>query len=161
MIKKYYFDNTNLDTNYSTLWDGELLYNGNEIIKSNNYFQESNRELDDLLANYLGVNFYVTLLDKSIYISCCSDFKFYFYDFEKNIKNTILEIENLFKINIYNGNFNANELKHGGNQFKYNLSKNKDNKLVLKKKVLNWFIYESKKKKINDTLLEKLDNLNI
>ena len=161
MIKKYYFENTDLDKIYSTLWNGELFYNGDKIPISINYFQESNRELDEILAENLNVNFYVTLADNNIYISCCSDFKFYYYDFEKNIKRTIFNIENKFKIYIYLGNFNATELKHEGNQYKYAISKNKEDKLILKKRVLNWDTYESKKKKITENILDDFNNLKI
>jgi len=161
MIKKYYFDNTNLDNKYSTLWYGEFLYKGDKIPISLNYYQQSNRELDDLLVKNLNINFCVTIIDNIIYISCCSDFQFYYYDFEKNIKNTINDIENNFNIDIYSGNFNANELKHNPNQYKYSISKNKDNNIILRKKILNWTIYETKKKKITDTLIEKLEDLNI
>jgi len=161
MIKKYYFDNTDLDKRYSTIWYGELLYKGDKISISVNYFQESNRDLDDLFIENLNINFYVTLIDNIIHISCCSDSSFYYYDFEKKIKKTITDIEKYFNIDIYSGNFNANELKYNPNQYKYIISKNKENKIILRKKILNWDLYDSKKKKITDNILDNFENLNI
>jgi hypothetical protein len=161
MIKKYYFENTNLDKIYSTLWNGEFIYNGDKIPLSLDYHQESNRELDDILTENLDVNFYVSLIDNNIHISCCSDFKFYFYDFEKYIKRTILNIESKFNIYIYFGNFNATEIKHNGNQYKYTINKNNENKIILKKRILNWEVLESKKKKISENILNDFNNLKI
>lgn len=161
MSKKYYFENTQLNNIYSTIWYGELLYQGNQIPISLNYYQNSNKELDDILVDNLGANFYVNLINNNIYISLCSDTKFYYYDFEKKIKNTISKIEDFFKIDINSGNFNADELKHDGNKLKYNISKNKDNKIILRKKILNWLVYESKKKKLSENIIENFENLEI
>lgn len=161
MLKRYYFDNTKINNEYSTIWYGEFLYNGNKIPISINYFQESNKDLDDILVDNLEANFYIKLIDNYIYLSLCSDSKFYYYDFEKKIKKTITKIEDKFSIDIYSGNFDAEEFKPEGNKYKYFISKNKDNKIILRKKILNWLIYESKKKKLTDDLIENLVNLDI
>jgi hypothetical protein len=62
----------------------------------------------------------------------------------------ILQIEERFKIKIINGLINANEVKHGGNQYKYLISKNEETgKLHITKKTLNWTLYEKLKNKID------------
>jgi len=145
-MKRYYYDDTDLDKNYATLWNGFLEYNKNNI-------DNSNKALDDLITSICDINFYIYLLDSKIYISLCQDSKYYYYQFEKDIKLMIHKIETQFNVNIIYGEFNATELKHEGNQYKYTLSKNTDLNIVLKKKVLSW---NSKK-----SLCKDLDNLKI
>lgn len=148
MIKKYYFEDTTLNIKYPTLWNGYLLYNGENINISENYYQRSNRDLDDLLTDICDINFYVTLIDNNIYLSVCGDSSFYYYNFEKTIKKAIKKIEKKFNINIIESEFFATELKPMGNQYKYNTTKNYDidgnDKIILKKKTLNWITYENK-----------------
>lgn len=146
MISKYYFENTHLNTDYPTLWHGFLSYNGEKINISENYYQKSNRELDDLLAEICDINFYTTLIDNNIYISVCRDTKFYYYNFEKTIKKAAKRIEKKFNISIIYSEFFATEVKHLGNQYKYFLVKD-DNKMILKKKTLNWDTFDNNKLK--------------
>jgi hypothetical protein len=156
MIKKYYFEDTTLNTKYPTLWNGYLLYNGENISISENYYQRSNRDLDDLLVDICDVNFYVTLIDNNIYLSVCGDSSFYYYNFEKTIKKAIKKIEKKFNINITESEFFATELKPMGNQYKYSTSKNDgDDKIILKKKTLNWITYENKNEKEDNIILKK------
>ena len=145
MISKYYFEDTTLNTKYPTLWNGYLLYNGQNISVSENYWQRSNRDLDNLLTEICEINFYVSIIDNRIHISVCGDSFFYYYNFEKTIKKVIKKIEKKFNINITESEFFATELKHMGNQYKYNTSRDEKNeKIILKKKTLNWTTYENK-----------------
>ena len=165
MEQKYYFDSTNIDTNYSTIWYGFLIYDNskNNISISENYFQKSNRLLDDLLCELTDTNFYVNIINNHIHISICQDSKYYYYQFEKDIKNIIKEIENKFIVSIEGGEFSAVECKYNGNQYKYTISKNKDKNIILKKRILNWENYESKKRKLNkiDELSKSTNELSI
>ena len=141
---KYYFQNTIVETEFPTLWDGYLTYEADKLIEiSDNYFQKSNRELDDLLQEICDIHFYVSLIDNTIYLSICRDSHFYYQDFEKNIKKIIKEIEIKFNISIKSGQFNANEVKHGGSQYKYTINKDND-KISVKRKILNWETYDDK-----------------
>ena len=110
------------DTIYSTLWSGFLKYEG-YISIALNYYQNSNRELDDLLAEICDVNFGVDIYDNTINITVCSDFRYYYYDFEKTFGIAIIEIEKKFNITIYDGEFYATEMIHQGSQYKYTISK--------------------------------------
>jgi hypothetical protein len=133
-MKRYYYDGYNLDKNYATLWNGFLEYNSNTIeLTEDRIEKNTNRELDDLLTDICNINFYIYILDSKIYISLCQDSKYYYYQFEKDIKLIIDKIENQFNIKIDNGEFNATELKHQGNQYKYSISKDIDSKIILKK----------------------------
>lgn len=153
MEQKYYFDNTNIDTNYSTIWYGFLIYNSlknnipDSIPISENYYQKSNRILDDLLSELCNINFYVNIINNHIYISICQDSKYYYYQFEKDIKIVIKEIEAKFGLTIESGEFNANECKYNGNQYKYTITKNKDKNVILKRRILNWTNYDIKMQK--------------
>lgn len=153
---KYYFESDicNLQTRYVTLWHGFLKYDGSKIPITNEHImghkkQLYNDVLNDIFIEICEYNFYISLIDDCIYIS--SDFDgFYYYDsFEKHIKNVIIKIETTFNININNGEFHANEMKHHGNSYRYNISKNGD-KIVLKRKLLNC---DSKKKNSDENLL--------
>ena len=157
MEQRYYFNNTEIDNYYSTVWYGFLIYDQskNNIPISENYYQKSNPILDDLLHEICNINFYVNIINNHIYISVCQDFKYYYYQFEKDIKNVIKEIENKFEITVESGEFNAVECKYNGNQYKYTISKDKDNNIILKKRILNWENYENKKRKVS-----KIDELN-
>ena len=160
MSKRYYFDDTCLDTVYPTLWNGMLNCDDCTIPISENYYQNSNRELDDLLADICEANFCINIYDNTIYISLCQDTRYYYYQFEKDIKNVIKSIEQKFNINIINGEFNATEVKHQGDQYKYTISKNDDGSISLKKRVLNWTNYEKKKSKKDDDMTD-ITNINM
>ena len=155
--KKYYFDNTNLEEFYSTIWYGYLTYIEIDIIIP--YY-----ELNDLLTEICDINFYINFDDNKIYISVDSDTKYYFYQFEKDIKNIILKIEEKFNINIDKGEFNAVELKFNSNQYKYTISRecSSTRKIILKKKILNWATYNKKKNTSDiDNLCAKTNSLNL
>ena len=159
-MKKYYYENTFLETKYFTLWNGYFKYNGNKIKVSENYYQESNRELDDLFVEICDINFYISLIDEYIYISVDSDSYFYSTNFEKTIKKALKEIEIKFNIIIECGEFYATEVKHMGNQYKYTISKS-NNKIILKKKILNWDTYNKKMKKDNNKKDDSDDESNL
>jgi archaellin len=163
-MKRYYYDGYDLDKKYATLWNGFLEYNSNNIEYTKDRGDNTNRELDDLVTNICNINFYIYILNSKIYISLCQDTKYYYYDFEKDIKKVIGEIEDKFKVKIDYGEFNATELKHHGNQYKYTITKDKTSKIILKKKILNWDNFESKSKKIKknkDDINKDIENLKI
>lgn len=139
---KYYFDNTNLLTKYGTLWDGFLTFNLISELPS-----DTNTQISDILVEICDINFFTNVIENNIYISLDTDSYFYYYDFEKTIKSAIIEIEKKLKINISYGEFNATEVKHYSNIYKYTISKNDDNSILLKKKTLNWDNYEEQKLK--------------
>lgn len=153
MIKKYYYEGTFMEYKFSTLWNGFLRYIGIQIPISSDHYQESNRELDDLLAETCDINFYVSLINNHIYMSICRDSNYYAIDFEKNTKKMIREIEKKFNVMITDGEFYANEIKHNGNQYKYNILKDNEDKIILKKKTLNF--------NIDNELIKKVKKLNI
>ena len=152
MTTKYYFEKTILEKKYATLWDGYLTYEGNIPI-SHDY---SNKELDDILTEICDVNFYVSIMDNNIYLSVCSDFHFYITNFEKTIKKAIKNINDKFKVKIKEGHFNALEVKHSGNQYRYiiRIDDSDNNKYILKKKVLNWSV-------LDNDLVDKLKKLSV
>jgi hypothetical protein len=155
-MKRYYFDSHNLDSKYATLWNGYLEYNKNDMKINIEYISQ----LNDLITDICDVNFYVNDIDNKIYISLCQDSHYYYHQFEKDIKKLIIEIENKFSINIFYGEFNATEVKHQGNQYKYTITKDENLKIILKKKTLNWDNYESKNKKIKKIDKDNIDNIN-
>lgn len=150
---KYYFDNTNLLTKYGTLWNGFLTFNFN--IQTWKMPENMNSILSDILVEICDINFYTNIIENNIYISLDTDSYFYYYDFEKTIKSAIIEIEKKFEININYGEFNAIEVKHYSNQYKYTISKNNDNSILLKKKTLNWVNYEEQKQKKKKKKIEE------
>jgi hypothetical protein len=152
-MKRYYFDEYKINELYPTLWDGYIQFDSNKI-PITDIEENSNRELDDLVTNICAINFYIYILDSKIYISLCQDSVYYFHQFEKDIKKLIFAIEDKFKVNIDYAQFNATEVKHQGNQYKYTLTKDTNNRLILKKKILNWDNYSRSKKLKED--FEKL-----
>lgn len=154
MIKKYYFDNTNLDKVHATLWNGYLVCESSAA----NILKSKEKELDEIFAEICNINFYINIINNTIYISLCQDEKYYFYEFEKDIKNVIESIQEKYKIKIVSGEFNAIEIKNFGNQYKYIIKNINDNKISLKKKILNWDSYENKK--VKNKKIELSDELN-
>ena len=148
--EKYYFDNTNLLTKYGTLWDGFLTFDLITELPS-----DANSQISDILVEICDINFFTNVIEHNIYISLDTDSYFYYYDFEKTIKSAIIEIEKKFEININYGEFNAIEVKHYSNQYKYTISKNDDNSILLKKKTLNWDNYEEQKQKKKKKKIEE------
>ena len=167
---KYYFESYNLQERYSTLWHGFLKYDGIQIpinrehILSTNNKLLYNIDLNDIFTEICQLNFYISLIDNYIYISHDNDELYYYHQFEKSIKNAIKETELKFNIVITNGEFYGNEIKHNGNQYKYTISK-KDDKIILKKKILNWDNYDNKKtkkeKNDKDLLSTSIKNMKI
>jgi hypothetical protein len=161
-MKRYYFDGYELDKKYATLWNGYLEFNPNIIEVVDYYDGKTNLELEDMVTDICNINFYVYINSSKIYFSLCQDSIYYYDDFERDIKKVIIAIENKFNIKIYHGEFNATEVKHQGNQYKYTISKDEESNIILKKKILNWSTYESKSKKvkIND-LSKKIENIKL
>jgi hypothetical protein len=147
-MSRYYYDNCDLNKNYATLWKGYITYEGNNNIIINLL------DIDNILIDICDVNFYIILENNNIYLSLCQDTKYYYYQFERHIKKVINKFEDFFKINFIYAEFYATEVKHVGNQYKYTIT-NIETKLVLKKKTLNWSVYE--KKGDLETDLKKMD----
>ena len=148
----YYFMNTNLNTIYSTLWRGYFKY-----IYNNETHIISGLDIDNILVDICDINFYLHIEDQCIFISLCQDEKYYIYQFEKHCKKIVEKIEEICDINITYGDFNATELKHDGNQYKYTITRAEDKKIILKKRVLNWEVFE-KKRKEHSVDYEQLEN---
>jgi hypothetical protein len=158
MIKKYYFDNTNLDKVHATLWNGYLVFDSSAA----NVLESKENELDEIFIEICNINFYINIINNIIYISLCQDEKYYFYQFEKDIKIVIELIQIKYKIKIESGEFNAIEIKNFGNQYKYIIKNTKNDKISLKKKILNWDSYENKKVKIKKIeLSDELNKINL
>lgn len=150
----YYFTNTKLETSYSTLWSGYIYFKkiDNTPIRL--------EDVDNILVDICNINFYIKIDILHIYISMDQDEKYYHHQFEKHIKKIINKFEEMFNITVINGIFNATELKHQGNQYRYRISKKIDNKILVSKKVLNWEVIEKKNKKseLDDNFNDILKN---
>ena len=130
--KHYYYDGTTILTKYATLWDGYLKYSSKDIIPDFHI-------VEDILVEICDINFYISVTEDHIYISLCQDSSYYAHQFEKHIKIVIKEFEDKFNISISNGKFNATEVKHQGDQYKYTITKDDiSGRIILKKRVLNW-----------------------
>lgn len=151
--EKYYFMNTDLDKRYATLWNGYLKYN--KLDESSISFLD----VDNILIDICNVNFYINIDNNNINLSLCQDENYYYYDFEKHIKKLIKKIEEICNLSIIYGEFNANELKHNGSQYRYTIQKDMDtDKVILKKDTLNW--EKIKKRKLNCTRDEIEEDIN-
>lgn len=126
---KYYFDNTNILNNYSTIWYGYLYSKIDEP-----YLNESSIwQLNDILVEICDINFYIYLINNYIHLSICMDSKYYVSNFEKDIRKAIKALKKKLNINIEKGEFFANECKPMGFQYKYTISTDSTNKISLKK----------------------------
>lgn len=151
---KYYFMNSNMDVNnYSTLWRGYFKF----IYNNTNYIL-SGLDVDNILLDICDINFYIHLDQDYIYISICQDEKYYVYQFEKHCKKIVAKLEEICDIYITYGEFNATELKQDGNQYKYTLTKTEDKKISLRKKTLNWEIFEKKRKESTNHDIDIVEN---
>jgi len=150
----YYFTNTKLETSYPTLWNGYIHFRKNDITPIRL------EDVDNILVDICDINFYIKIDISNIYISMDQDEKYYHHKFEKHIKKIINKFEEMFNITVINGIFNATELKHQGNQYRYRISKKIDNKIMLSKKVLNWEVIDKKSKKEElDDVCNNLDKI--
>ena len=162
LTHKYYYDDPRFNNKkYRTLWKGHLTYKGESIPISEDYYQYSNRELDDIITETCNINMYCNLQNNTIYLSSDCDFNFYYYDFEKTIKLLIGNINSKFSVQIYCGEFNAHELRIDGDLYKYTI-KELNGKISLKKKILNWEVIGKKRKLENDSEITlEIDKLNL
>ena len=144
MSKKYYFD-IPYTRKYETIWYGYL-----EFDKKIEIFINDISLFYDNFTELFDINFYINIEDNKMYLSIDNDWNFYGYDrFENDIRNIITHIEkHLSKneiINFISGEFTAIEYKPDGNQYKYKLINNLDQKKIdIKKRVLNWTIIKPK-----------------
>jgi len=154
--EKYYFSNTKLNEVYPTLWHGFL-----EYIKIINIVPNpiTYNEIDNILVEICEINFYFhhDINDNKLYFSLDRDENYYAHQFEKQIKNIIKSFETHFKIKITNGEFYANEIKHNGSQYRYLISLSNDDKIIVKKKTLNWEVSCKK----TDDITQKIAKINI
>ena len=141
MSKKYYFD-LPYTRKYETIWYGYL-----EFDKIKDYDVSL---LNEVITEITNINFYINIENNKIYLSVDNDGNYYGSSrFENDIRNIITHIEkHLSKnrvINFLNGEFTAIEYKPDGNQYKYKLTNNLDQKKIdIKKRVLNWTIIKPK-----------------
>jgi hypothetical protein len=140
MSKKYYFD-VPYTRKYDTIWYGYL-----EFDSINDDFNVS--LLNDVLVEITNINFYINIENNKIYLSIDNDGNYYDNNkFENNIRNIITQISKIYSINFLNGEFTGIEYKPDGNQYKYKISNNiGENKIDIKKRVLNWDIIKLKPK---------------
>ena len=137
MSKKYYFD-LPYTRKYETIWYGYL-----EFDKIKDYDVSL---LNEVITEITNINFYINIENNKIYLSVDNDGNYYGSSrFENDIRNIITHIEkHLSKnrvINFLNGEFTAIEYKPDGNQYKYKLTNNLDEKKInIKKRILNWSI---------------------
>jgi len=157
MIKeKYYFlekKGSDVNIKYPTLWDGFLKYER----KNNDPIEWL--DLDNILIDICDINFYIHTDNDNIYLSVDRDESYYVHQFEKHIKKVIKLMEEKLDIIILEGSFNANEVKHNGSQYKYNISRDKD-KIIVKKTILNWEII-NKSRDEDDHLINKVSKIRI
>ena len=141
MSKKYYFD-IPYKRKYETIWYGYLEFD--------NIKDYDISLLYDNFTELFDINFYINIEDNKMYLSIDNDWNFYGYDrFENDIRNIITHIEKYLSkneiINFISGEFTAIEYKPDGNQYKYKLTNNLDEKKIdIKKRVLNWSIIKPK-----------------
>jgi len=136
--QKYYYEDPKYEAvfkKYPTLWNGYLQGNKEKWFKKEDYSKVS-----DEITEICDINFYRHHDEDHLYLSLDADENYYFSSFEKHIFKIIKQLEKKFTIFIETAEFYAFECKHFGNQYKYNITRNKENnnKIILKKKVLNW-----------------------
>lgn len=140
MSKKYYFD-LPYTRKYETIWYGYL-----EFDKKIQYFMNNISLLNEVITEITNISFYINIENNKMYLSIDNDWNFYGYDrFENDIRNIITHIEKYLSnnelINFISGEFTGIEYKPDGNQYKYKLTNNLDEKKIdIKKRVLNWSI---------------------
>lgn len=145
MSKKYYFD-LPYTKKYETIWYGYLEF---DKIKDCNISDDISL-LNEVITEITNISFYINIEDNKIFLSVDNDWNYYGYDrFENDIRNIITHIEkHLSKnevVNFISGDFTAIEYKPDGNQYKYKLANNLDQKKIdIKKRVLNWSIIKPK-----------------
>lgn len=139
MSDRYYFHFPRTDTCYQTVWSGYL-----QIQESKPLIDESKKdELRDILIDTCEQNFYIKYDNNHICLSLDLDTYYFYYEFEKHIKKVVRQIEEKNNTYIDFGEFFGTECKNKGNQYKYTIKK-KEDKIVLKKKILNWDTFENK-----------------
>lgn len=141
MSKKYYFDIPYIKK-YETIWYGYLEF---DKIKDCDISL-----LNEVITEITNISFYINIETNKIYLSVDNDGNYYDSSrFENDIRNIIIHIEkHLSKnevVNFISGEFTAIEYKPDGNQYKYKLT-NKliEQKIDIKKRVLNWTIIKPK-----------------
>lgn len=138
MNKKYYYDDID-NHKFPTLWNGFLRYSGISIPSYTDFSEQSDEPLSNVLEKLCKTNFYISLIDNYIYMSRGINNNFYYTsDFEKFIKSMIRETEKKFDVVITDGEFYAKEVKHNGTEYKYNILKDDKDKIILKRKTLNF-----------------------
>jgi hypothetical protein len=136
--QKYYYEDPKYEKifkKYITLWNGYLKGNKEKWFKKEDYTKAS-----DIITEICDINFYRHHDEDHLYLSLDADENYYYDSFEKHIFKMIKKLEKECNIFIESAEFYAFECKHFGNQYKYNIDRNKDknNKIILKKKILNW-----------------------
>lgn len=141
MSKKYYFD-IPYTKKYETIWYGYLEF---DKIKDCDISL-----LNEVITEITNISFYINIETNKIYLSVDNDGNYYDSSrFENDIRNIIIHIEqHLSKndvVNFISGEFTAIEYKPDGNQYKYKITNNlTEQKIDIKKRVLNWTIIKPK-----------------
>jgi hypothetical protein len=145
MSKKYYFD-LPYTKKYETIWYGYLEF---DKIKDCDISYNISL-LNEVITEITNISFYINIETNKIYLSVDNDGNYYDSSrFENDIRNIINHIEqHLSKnevINFISGEFTAIEYKPDGNQYKYKITNNlTEQKIDIKKRVLNWSIIKPK-----------------
>jgi hypothetical protein len=145
MSKKYYFD-LPYTKKYETIWYGYLEF---DKIKDCDISYNISL-LNEVITEITNISFYINIETNKIYLSVDNDGNYYdSCRFENDIRNIITHIEkHLSKnevVNFISGEFTAIEYKPDGNQYKYKITNNlTEQKIDIKKRVLNWSIIKPK-----------------
>ena len=143
--QNYYFEDPKYDEllnkKYYTLWHGYLKGNKDKWIKEKDYSSSC-----DIITDTCNINFYRHYTEDHLYLSLDTDERYFYHQFEKDIFKIIKKLEKKIDIYIEEAEFYANEVRHNGNQIKYTVlrDKNKSNKIILKKKIMNWINFDKK-----------------
>ena len=162
---KYFFDNI---TKYDTIWYGFITFDkniedciNNNLINNKLYQDELNEDklnkdelyedelnneniinniINNIIIEISNINYYINYDNNIIYLSIENDGNYYDYiKFEKDIRPIIIKISELFNNKFINGEFTGVEYKPDGFQYKYRIfNDEKNNKITMKKRILNW-----------------------
>ena len=137
MSKKYYFD-LPYTRKYETIWYGYLEFD--------NIKDYDISLLNEVITEITNISFYINIENNKMYLSVDNDGNYYGSSrFENDIRNIITHMEKYLSknevINFISGEFTAIEYKPDGNQYKYKLTNNlNEKKIDIKKRILNWNI---------------------
>jgi hypothetical protein len=111
-----------------------------EKININKYKNIINNIINNIIIEISNINYCINYDNNIIYLSIENDGNYYDYiKFEKDIRPIIIKISELFNNKFINGEFTGVEYKPDGFQYKYRIfNDEKNNKITMKKRILNW-----------------------